>query len=101
MTDSCRAWMLDPIEFHHDFETMLSAADGLIAVRDRATEIWHSSDPSVRSYVELLAVDPEHWRCECEDAHLVEWYRVLMAPYLISTPALDEPDTVRNGLPHL
>ena len=64
------------------------ADDGLVAVRDRATEIWHSTDPALRSYVELLALDPEHWRCECEDAHLVEWYRVLMAPYLIATPAL-------------
>jgi len=93
--------MLDPVEFHHDFEAMLAAPDGLVAVRDEATRIWHSIDDAWRAYVELLAVDPEQWRCECEDLHLVEWYRVLMAPYLISTPALSCPDDVRRGLPEL
>ena len=101
MTDIGRAWMLDPIEFHHDFEALLGSDDGLVAVRDRATEIWHSTDPALRAYVEQLSVDPENWRCECEDAHLVEWYRVLMAPYLIATPALHCPDSVRRGLPQL
>ncbi len=101
MTDTSRAWMLDPIEFHHDFEAMLASPDGLVAVRDAATRIWHSSDPAHRSYVELLAVDPEQWRCECEDLHLVDWYRVTMAPYLIPTVALADPDTVRRGLPLL
>jgi hypothetical protein len=101
MTDSCRAWMLDPIEFHHDFETLLASPDGLVDVRDRATEIWHSADPALRSYVERLVVNPDDWRCECEDTHLVEWYRVLMAPYLIATPSLACPDAVRRGLPQL
>jgi len=101
MTDTCRAWMLDPIEFHHDFAAMLQGPDGLVDVRDRATEIWHSPDPVTRAYVELLPVDPDEWRCECEDTHLVEWYRVLMGPYLIPTPALDCPDQVRRGLPRL
>jgi hypothetical protein len=101
MTDIGRAWMLDPIEFHHDFEALLGSDDGLVAVRDRATEIWHSTDPALRVYVEQLSVDPENWRCECEDTHLVEWYRVLMAPYLIATPALRCPDSVRRGLPQL
>jgi len=101
MTEMSRVWMLDPIEFHQDFEALLASPDGLVDVRDRATEIWHSSDPALRSYVELLAVDPENWRCECEDAHLVEWYRVLMAPYLIATVPLQCPDAVRRGLPQL
>jgi hypothetical protein len=101
MTEISRAWMLDPIEFHHDFETLLSGPDGLVDVRDRASEIWHSTDAAWRPYVELLAVDPENWRCECEDAHLVEWYRVLMAPYLLATAALESPDEVRRGLPQL
>lgn len=101
MTDVCRAWMLDPIEFHHDFESMLCAEDGLVSVRDRASELWHSTDPALRSYLELLPVDAENWRFECEDAHLVEWYRVLMAPYLIATPALHCPDSARRGLPQL
>lgn len=101
MHDTSRAWMLDPIEFHHDFAAMLSAPEGLVDVRDRAAELWHSTDPAVRSYVELLAVDPDGWRFECEDTHLVEWYRVLMAPYLIPTPALECPSLVRRGLPWL
>jgi hypothetical protein len=101
MTEISRAWMLDPIEFHHDFEALLATPDGLVAVRDRATEIWNDADPALRAYVELLDVDREDWRCECEDAHLVEWYRVLMAPYLIATPALQDPDAARLGLPVL
>lgn len=101
MTDTSRAWMLDPIEFHHDFEALLTAPDGLVDVRDKATEIWHSTDPALQAYVELLSVDPDGWRFECEDTHLVEWYRVLMAPYLIPTPGLLWPDRVRRGLPEL
>jgi len=96
-----RAWMLEPIEYHRDFEALLATPDGLVEIRDRAMALWNSGDPVVRSYVERLEVDPDGWRCECEDTHLVEWYRVLMAPYLIPMPALPAPDLVRHGLPLL
>ena len=101
MSERSQAWMLDPIEFHHDFEALLEAPDGLVRVRDRALELWHDEDPAVRSYVETLVLDPDGWRHECEDSHLVEWYRVLMAPYLIATRAATDPDAVRRGLPAL
>lgn len=96
-----RAWMLDPIEFHHDFESLLAAPDGLVTIRDEAMALWNSGDAVVRSYVELLEVDPDGWRCECEDSHLVEWYRMLMAPYLLPMPSLPDVDLVRRGLPAL
>lgn len=101
MSEISRAWMLDPMEFHRDFEELLRGDEGLVAVRDLATSIWNSSDPVVRSYCELLVVSPEDWRVECEDAHLVEWYRVLMAPYLIPAPSTADAGAVRRGLPAL
>ncbi len=102
MAVTTRAWMLDPVEFHRDFEALLASPGGLVAVRDRAAELWDSDDPVVRSYVELLVVSgPEDWRCACEDTHLVEWYQVMMAPYLIPTRSLRSPDAVRSGLPLL
>jgi hypothetical protein len=94
--------MLDPVEFHRDFEALLASGGGLAAVRDRATEVWSSQDPALRRYVELLVVDRvEDWRCECEDAHLVDWYRVLMAPYLLPVRPVRDPDGLRRGLPEL
>jgi hypothetical protein len=101
MIERSQAWMLDPIEFHRDFEALLSSVDGLVAVRDEALRLWHDDDPAVRSYIETLVLDPDGWRHECEDAHLVEWYRVLMAPYLLPTRAPADPDAVRRGLPEL
>ena len=102
MVATNRCWMLEPIEFHHDFEKLLSSPDGLVAVRDAAASTWDSNDPKVRSYLELLVVGgPEEWRCQCEDTHLVEWYRVLMGPYLIPTGAVRHPDALRQGLPQL
>jgi hypothetical protein len=101
MTQISRAWMLDSIEFHRDFETLLGSSDGLVGVRDQALSIWNSQDPVVQSYVELLAVDPDGWRSECEDTHLVDWYRMSMAPYLIPMTTFASPDLVRRGLPQL
>jgi len=101
MNMTSRAWMLEPIEFHRDFERLLGSSDGLVAVRDHAVSIWNSTDPVIQSYVELLAVDPDGWRCECEDTHLVEWYRTLMAGYLIPVPSFPDPTLVRRGLPEL
>ncbi|HEY6531665.1 MAG TPA: hypothetical protein VIY72_05140 [Acidimicrobiales bacterium] len=101
MDVTSRAWMLEPVEFHRDFEALLAAPDGLVEIRDRALALWNSGDAVVRSYVELLPVDPDGWRCECEDAHLVEWYRMLMAAYLLPMPSLPRPDLVRHGFPTL
>lgn len=97
-----RSWMLDTIEFHREFEALLLGSGELVALRDRAMRIWDSQDPLARSYLELLTVaGPEEWSRSCEDAHLVDWYRVLMVPHLIPTRSLRSPDAVRRGLPQL
>ena len=102
MTMVSRAWMVDPVEFHLDVEVLRRSADGQLALRDRAVIVWEKSDPIVRSYLELLTIsDPEDWQVAPEPHHLVEWYRVLMAPYLIPTRAFRCPDLLRRRLPDL
>jgi hypothetical protein len=102
MTMISRAWMLDPIEFHLDVEALRRSSDGDLALRDRALRIWDSADPIVRSYLELLAVaPPDEWLTGSDPVHLVDWYRVLMAPYLIPTRAFRSPDVLRRRLPDL
>jgi hypothetical protein len=94
--------MLDPVEFHLDIEVLRRSPDGELALRDRALLVWEHADPIVRSYLELLAIsDPEEWQLAPEPGHLVEWYRVLMAPYLIPTRAFRSPDVLRRRLPDL
>jgi hypothetical protein len=97
-----RSWMLEPIAFHRDFEDRLLGPDGLVSIRDRAVQLWDSADPAVRTYLEVLAISsPDDWYRSCEDSHLVDWYRVLMAPWLTPTRSIDAPDAIRRGLPRL
>ena len=97
-----RAWMLDVIAFHHEFESFLSSIGGLINLRDRAVQIWDSQEGAVRDYLSLLTVSgPEDWAVSCDDDNLVDWYRVLMATHLTPTRALRAPATLRRGLPAL
>lgn len=94
--------MLDAVAFHHDFENRLLDVDGLVSLRDRAVQLWDGVDPVVHSYLVTLRVSsPEDWFRECEDTHLVDWYRVLMAPWLTPTRSIHSPDALRRGLPHL
>ena len=94
--------MLDTIEFHLDFEAMLSSPLGLVGIRDRAVAIWDSREESTRHYLSLLAVSgPDQWSYGCDDSNLVDWYRVLMAPHLTPTRGLCSPATLRRGLPAL
>lgn len=102
MTMMSRAWMLDPVEFHLDIELRRRSGGGDLALRDRALAVWASPDPVVRSYLEVVALsDPEEWRLAPVPEHLVDWYRVLMAPYLIPTRAFRSPDVLRRRLPDL
>ena len=102
MTIVNRAWMLDPIEFHLDLLVLRHSPDGLVAVRDAALRVWDSPDPVVRGYLEVLPVgDPEQWRSAPDVDHLVDWYRMLMGPYLIPTRAFAAPDVLRRRLPDL
>ncbi len=97
-----RAWMIEPIEFHRHFESLLAGPDGLVSVRDEAVRVWDGSDSVVRSYIELLVVaGPEEWARACDETHLVEWYRVLMGPHLIPARPYRSPETLRRELPVL
>lgn len=99
---SSQSWMLDAISFHHDFEHRLLGVDGLVALRDRAVQLWDGVDPIVHSYLTSLVLSsPEDWYQACEDTYLVDWYRVLMAPWLTPTRSITAPDSLRRGLPLL
>lgn len=102
MSVSSRSWMLEPVAFHRDLGARLLRGEGLVAVRDRAVQIWESPDPVVRSYLESLAITTaDDWFPAIEDDFLVDWYRVLMAPWLTPTRSLHAPDAVRRELPRL
>lgn len=97
------AWLLDATEFHREFDELFAAlvtSAGPAPMRARATELWSSTDPTVASVVGRLATDtPEEWEVGFEDAHLGQWYRVVMAAHLRPTRAVAWPAAVRNGLP--
>jgi hypothetical protein len=109
----CRAWMLDTDAVHSELADLLDAppsSEGLGRLAERAAEIWASRDPIVLSYLELLPADPAVERGALwsenppppDDEHrLVEWYRVLMAPYLIPSRAFHAPELLRRRLPDL
>ena len=102
MAVSSRSWMLDAVSFHHDFQDRLLGSDGLVSIRDRAVQLWDGVDPVVLSYLACLEVSPpEDWYRACEDTYLVDWYRVLMAPWITPTRSVQAPDALRRGLPHL
>lgn len=101
-----RAWMLDPIELHRELDRLLggpsSRQDGLLRLRDRAVEIWHSKDPIVHGYVGSLRVaGPDEWEASFEENQVVEWYRVLMAPHLTPSRAFRAPSLLKRRLPDL
>ncbi len=102
MSVSSRSWMLEPVGFHREFTSLLGRSDGLVDLRDRVVRIWDSPDPVVRSYLESIEVASiDDWFRSVDDAHLVDWYRIMMAPWLTPTRSLRSPDAVRRGLPRL
>lgn len=101
MQISTRTWLLEPIAFHRDFETRLSR-EGLSGLRDRALYIWDSPIDDYRRYAQSLPVaGPDDWFVKLDDTYLVDWYRLLMAPFLTSENSLEYPDELRRGLPQL
>jgi len=101
-THGSSSWMLNTIDFHHEFESILHSHLGIVSVRDRAVAIWDSRDQCVRDYLSLLTVTgPDDWSFACDDSNLVDWYRVLMAPHLTPTRSLRSPAALRRGLPAL
>lgn len=102
MSLGSRSWMLEPVGFHREVSDRLRGPDGLVALRDRAMQIWDNPDPVVRSYLESLSITTaDDWYRAIEDDFLVDWYRVLMAPWLTPTRSLRSPDAVRRELPRL
>lgn len=101
--DVALAWSLDPVAFHAELAALLAHLDGPRGsgpIRERATELWQSDDPEVRSYVELLPLDtPEDWAVGFEEHHLAQWYRLLMAGHLRPARGLRHPTTVARRLP--
>lgn len=99
------AWLLDATAFHREFDELFAAltrSAGPGPLRARATELWSSTDPIVASVVGRLATDtPEEWEVGFEQAHLGQWYRVIMAAHLTPTRAVSSPAAVRNGLPQV
>ncbi len=97
--------MLDPVEFHREFDALSGSPgtrDSLDRLRERATDHWRSSDPAIHAYVDLLqTATPDDWEAGFEDHHLADWYRILMAPFLIPITAFHSPDLLRRRLPDL
>jgi hypothetical protein len=97
-----RAWLLEPVQFHREIDTLRNAPDGLVAVRDAAMDVWRSDDPSLRRYLEMLELgDPEEWMRGPEPGHVVDWYRLLMGPHLVPIGGCAQPDVLRRRLPEL
>lgn len=105
MTLQSRAWMLEPVEFHREFVELYgarSSPDGHVRLRAQATRVHRSGDPIVQGYVEMLrGASPDEWQAGFVDAHVVDWYRVLMAPYLTPTRAFLTPDLLKRRFPDL
>ena len=99
------AWMLDAKSFHDEFDELfagLGDRDGLERFWGRALGVCGDPDPEVRRYLATVEVrPPQQWAARFEDAHLAEWYRILMAPHLRPTPGLQSPGAVKDRLPDL
>jgi hypothetical protein len=100
-----RAWMLEPVGFHRTFLELYgarSSPDGYVRLRTAATRVYRSGDPTVQGYLEVVrGATPEEWQAGFVDTHVVDWYRVLMGPYLTPTRAFLSPDLLKRRLPDL
>lgn len=99
-----RAWMLDADGFHDELATTFDAplTDAEVELRERATLVWRDGAPAVQAYVEVLTTEtPDEWQACLDERHLVDWYRVTMAPYLLPVQAFACPDVLKCRLPEL
>jgi hypothetical protein len=103
--DLASAWLLDAVSLHRELDDLfagLAEPDGLVAFRDRAATVWRSSDPFVQRYLaHQVTHTPEEWDAGFEEAHLAEWYRVLMGAHLRPVCGLRSPAAVKDRLPDL
>jgi hypothetical protein len=99
------AWLLDATSFHDEFCELFAGLrehDGLERIWGRALSVCSDPDPGVRRYLATVEVrPPQQWAARFGDTHLAEWYRILMAPHVRSTPGLQSPGAVKDRLPDL
>lgn len=105
ISDLGTAWLLDPVALHREFDDLFTGLvdeRGLIGFRRRATEIWRSTDPVVHDYIAMLPTHtPDEWESGFDEAHLAEWYRVIMGAHLIPTSGVRSPAAIKDRLPDL
>jgi hypothetical protein len=98
-----RAWVLDAAAFHHEFDELyggIDTSEGLTRMRWLATQTWRSTDHVTHRYVDMLCTySADDWEVAYDEAHLVDWYRVLMASHLRELPAVSSPKALRDRLP--
>jgi len=104
-TSYSRAWVLEPAAFHHEFDALYSSidtAEGLTRMRWRATQTWRSTDELTHGYVDMLRTgSADDWEIAYDEAHLADWYRVLMAAHLEPLTAVATPKALKERLPQL
>jgi len=102
-TSFSRAWVLDPVAFHAEFDELYSGidtAEGLTRMRWLATQTWRSTDDDTHHYIDMLRTNSaDDWEVAFEEAHLADWYRVLMASHLQPLPAVATPRALKDRLP--
>ena len=105
LTSFSRAWLLDPVSFHHDFDVLydgIDTSEGLARMRWLATQTWRSTDDAVHHYVDLLRTgSADDWEVHYDESQLADWYRVLMAEHLGAIPAVDAPKALKERLPQV
>jgi hypothetical protein len=98
-----RAWVLDPVAFHEEFDELyggIDTSEGLTRMRWLATQTWRSTDDTTHHYVDMLRTySADDWEVAYEEAHLADWYRVLMASHLHELPAVSTPKALKDRLP--
>ena len=103
MPATSRAWVLDAAAFHDEFDELYSGIDtseGLTRMRWLATQTWRSTDDITHHYVDMLRTySADDWEVAYDEAHLVDWYRVLMASHLRELPAVSSPRALKDRLP--
>jgi len=104
-TSFSRAWVLEPEPFHHEFDALyasIDTAEGLTRMRWLATQTWRSTDAVTHDYVDMLRTgSADDWEVAFDEAHLADWYRVLMAAHLEPVPAVTSPKALKERLPQL
>jgi hypothetical protein len=99
------AWLLDAKSFHDEFDELfagLGERDGLERFWGRALGVYGDPDPGVRRYLATVECrPPEHWAAGFDEAHLAEWYRILMGRHVRPTPGFRSPSAVKDRLPDL